>query len=84
MILVNYVVGGPNIDNYAKVPHTVTSVIRVADCSLILKVIFFARIGQSLSHIASASSVAVNFRFAFFVAQLVAIGLAGWSTFQAL
>jgi hypothetical protein len=52
--------------------------------SVNLKVIFFARIGQSLSHIASASSLAINVRFAFFLAQLVAIGVAGWSTFQGL
>jgi uncharacterized MAPEG superfamily protein len=58
--------------------------IRTAAVDTLALVILGARVGQSLAHLSSGGAVAVNVRFAFFLAQLacyvllvVAIGRAG-------
>ena len=47
--------------------------IRAAILDTLSRVILGARIGQSLAHLSSGGEVAVNVRFAFFLAQLVCL-----------
>lgn len=57
---------------------------RGADLDFLARLYLTARIGQTTTHIASTAEMAVNVRFAFFVTQLVCLGLMGAATFKAI
>eukprot|EP00954_Amorphochlora_amoebiformis_P011176 875659-Amorphochlora_amoeboformis.AAC.1 len=46
--------------------------------------VVYCRIGQIISHCASVSELAITFRFMFFVAQLVFVGIMGYRTYQTI
>jgi hypothetical protein len=54
------------------------------DVTALADYFLLARLGQALVHCCSVSALAINVRFAFFVAQLLLMVQIGWQTYAAL